>query len=405
MSAASALADRGTFDAVVVGGGHNGLTAAANLARAGRTVLVLEQREHLGGATQSVQAFPGLDARVSRYSYLVSLMPRAVRDELGLDLTLRRRRISSYTPVPGDPTRGLLVDTGDLAATARSFGAVGAASDLAAWGAWGERTAELARAVFPTLTEPLPSVDRMRRAMGEQWWQDLVERPLGEVVERMFASDVVRGVVLTDALIGTFAGAHEASLVQNRCFLYHVIGGGTGDWDVPVGGMGAVLSALEGAVRGAGGEIRTGARATAVDPDGGGHVGRRRRRGASRRCRARGCGVQSPGARPAARRGTDLPVPGRRAAQGQHAPDAAAPAQGRRRRPAGHLRRDLSCQRGLRPARAGARRGGRRPHPGAATPRDLLPLAHRPIDPGSGPGGHPPHADPLRAAHAREALP
>lgn len=85
----------------------------------------------------------------------------------------------------------------------------------------------------------------------------------------MFASDVVRGVVLTDALIGTFAGAHEASLVQNRCFLYHVIGGGTGDWDVPVGGMGAVLSALEGAVRGAGGEIRTGARATAVDPDGG----------------------------------------------------------------------------------------------------------------------------------------
>lgn len=156
MSAASALADRGTFDAVVVGGGHNGLTAAAYLARAGRTVLVLEQREHLGGATQSVQAFPGLDARVSRYSYLVSLMPRAVRDELGLDLTLRRRRISSYTPVPGDPTRGLLVDTGDLAATARSFGAVGAAGDLAAWGAWGERTAELARAVFPTLTERCP---------------------------------------------------------------------------------------------------------------------------------------------------------------------------------------------------------------------------------------------------------
>ena len=229
---------------MVVGGGHNGLTAGAYLARAGRTVLALEQREHLGGAMQSVQAFPGLD------------------------LTLRRRRISSDTPVPGDPTRGLLVDTGDPAATARFFGAVGAAGGLAALGAWGERTAELARTVFPTLTESLPSVDRMRRAMGEQWWQDLVKRPLGEVVERMFASDVVRGVVLTDALIGTFAGAHEASLVQNRCFLYHVIGGGTGDWDVPVGGMGAVLSALEGAVRGAGGEIRTGARAT-VDPDGG----------------------------------------------------------------------------------------------------------------------------------------
>ena len=49
----------------------------------------------------------------------------------------------------------------------------------------------------------------------------------------------MRGVVLTDGLIGTFAPAVDPSLAANRCFLYHVIGGGTGDWDVPIGGMGA----------------------------------------------------------------------------------------------------------------------------------------------------------------------
>ena len=61
----------------------------------------------------------------------------------------------------------------------------------------------------------------------------------------------MRGIVLTDALIGTFAAAHDVDLRQNRCFLYHVIGNGTGDWDVPVGGMGAVTDALEAAARGA----------------------------------------------------------------------------------------------------------------------------------------------------------
>jgi phytoene dehydrogenase-like protein len=75
-------------------------------------------------------------------------------------------------------------------------------------------------------------------------------------------------VVLTDALIGTFADAHDPSLKQNRCFLYHVIGGGTGAWDVPVGGMGALTGALAGAARAAGAVIATGHEAVGIATDG-----------------------------------------------------------------------------------------------------------------------------------------
>ena len=256
---------RSSYDAVIVGGGHNGLTAAAYLARAGRSVLVLERDDHLGGATGSSRVFRGVDANLSRYSYLVSLMPQLIRDELGLSMELRRRRIASYTPLPGDPSRGLLVDTGDGAATQRSFDAIGAGTDASSWQAFATRTQALARAVFPGVTAPLPTQAEARAAVGDEWWDDL-HAPLGQLVERTFGHDLVRGVVLTDALIGTFADAHDPTLVQNRCFLYHVIGGGTGDWDVPVGGMGAVVSALMDAAGAAGAELVTRATVRAVHP-------------------------------------------------------------------------------------------------------------------------------------------
>src|SRR5919202_2736758 len=99
------MASDSRYDAVVVGGGHNGLVAAAYLARAGRSVLVLERRDHVGGAAVSERPWPGVDARLSRYSYLVSLFPRAVASELGLGVELRRRRVSSYTPRPGGDGR------------------------------------------------------------------------------------------------------------------------------------------------------------------------------------------------------------------------------------------------------------------------------------------------------------
>ncbi|GAA1179607.1 NAD(P)/FAD-dependent oxidoreductase [Ornithinimicrobium humiphilum] len=255
-----------SHDVVVVGGGHNGLTAAAYLARAGRSVLLLERQDALGGATVSAEAFPGMGARLSRYSYLVSLLPRQIVDDLGLSLRLARRRYSSYTPVPGDPGAGLLVDNQDAAATARSFAAVGAAGDAARWEEFYRRTGRLARAIWPTVTDPLPRRSEVAERIGDpSLVHDFLERPLGEVVESTFTSDLVRGVVLTDGLISTFAHPHEADLRHNVCFLYHVVGGGTGDWDVPIGGMGQVSGQLEAAARDAGAELRTGATVTNVE--------------------------------------------------------------------------------------------------------------------------------------------
>jgi len=259
---------RSSADVVIVGGGHNGLVAAAYLARAGRRVVLLERLDHVGGAAVSSQAFEGVEARLSRYSYLVSLLPKRVIRELGLDIRLERRRYSSYTPSPGTD-RGLLVDHGDPVATAASFASIDADLDAAAWPGFYARTGALARALFPTVTEPLLTRAEARRAVADDaLWHDFVERPVGEVVERTFTDDLVRGVVLTDALIGTFAPNIDESLAGNRCFLYHVIGNGTGDWDVPVGGMGAVSGALEAAARRAGAEIVTGAEVVAITPDG-----------------------------------------------------------------------------------------------------------------------------------------
>src|SRR5512132_3548230 len=90
------------YDVVVLGAGHNGLVAAAYLARAGLSVLVLEKNDYIGGATTSQKVFPDYDAYLSRYSYLVSLFPEKIIRDLGLKLELRRRATRSFTPYAKD---------------------------------------------------------------------------------------------------------------------------------------------------------------------------------------------------------------------------------------------------------------------------------------------------------------
>ncbi|HEX8781592.1 MAG TPA: NAD(P)/FAD-dependent oxidoreductase, partial [Nocardioides sp.] len=265
-------ASRQKYDVVVVGAGHNGLTAAAYLARAGVSVLVLERLPHVGGAAVSAQAFPGRPARLSRYSYLVSLLPEQLAAELGLGLRFASRRTASYTPWERDGrSGGLLVERPEGEATAASFRELtGGDEEYAEWREFYGRVEDFAGVVAPTLMDPLPTERDLRDRADATTWRELVQEPLGRAIEARFADDTVRGVVGTDALIGTFASLHDPSLIQNRCFLYHLVGNGTGEWRVPIGGMGAVTGALAAAATEAGAEVLTGCGVSAIEtgPDG-----------------------------------------------------------------------------------------------------------------------------------------
>ncbi len=230
------------YDVVIIGGGHNGLVAATYLARAGKSVRILEANPEVGGATQSVQSFPEYEANLSRYSYLVALLPDKIVNDLGLSFECISREVSSYTPYGQD--KGLYVSRIWDSKTEDSFNQLDpSGNEGRAWQSFYAEVAEFAEKIAPTMLEPLKTRSELKRQLDlDATWQYLVEEPIGKVITERFGNDIVRGVVLTDALIGTFASAFD--IQANICFLYHLIGNGTGEWKVPKGGMGALVKEL-----------------------------------------------------------------------------------------------------------------------------------------------------------------
>jgi phytoene dehydrogenase-like protein len=255
------------YDVVIMGAGHNGLVAATYLAKAGKSVLILEANNEIGGATQSVQAFPGFDARVSRYSYLVALLPDKIVNDLNLNFETISRDVSSFTPYTNAQgvDKGLYVSRNWDAKTEESFNEIDpTGNEGKAWQDFYSEVAQFAEKIAPTLLQPLQTRSQMRDLINlPSAWKYLIEEPIGEVICDRFKDDIVRGVVLTDALIGTFASAHD--LQANICFLYHLIGNGTGEWKVPRGGMGALVSELIRVATESGVEIQTNHKVVAIE--------------------------------------------------------------------------------------------------------------------------------------------
>ncbi len=255
-------------DVIIIGGGHNGLVAAAYLARAGKKVRILEANAQIGGATTSVKAFPDFDARLSRYSYLVSLLPDSIIKDLGLNFECISRKISSFTPYERDgKNHGLLVSREWDALTQASFTVLDASGvEARAWQKFYGEIGQFAQRIAPTLLEPLMTRTELRNFIAlPEIWDYLIEKPIGEIISARFNDDLVRGIVLSDALIGTFTSAFE--IQANICFLYHLIGNGTGEWKVPKGGMGVLVSELERIARDFGVEIEVNQRVTSVISD------------------------------------------------------------------------------------------------------------------------------------------
>ena len=255
-------------DVTIIGAGHNGLVAAAYLAKAGKSVRILEANGEIGGATTSVRAFPGFDARISRYSYLVSLLPDSIISDLGLNFECISRTVSSYTPYEHlGAHQGLFVSRQWDLATQESFNLLDpSGSEGDAWQRFYGEIAQFAECIAPTLLKPLMTRSELKALIAmPSIWDYMIEKPIGEVITDRFKDDLVRGVVLTDALIGTFSSAFE--IQANICFLYHLMGNGTGEWKVPKGGMGALVSELERVARNAGVNIEVNKRVLKVESD------------------------------------------------------------------------------------------------------------------------------------------
>ena len=256
------------YDVIVMGAGHNGLVAAAYLAKAGKRVLMLEAADEIGGATASVRAFKEYDALLSRYSYLIALLPDQIVKDLALNFETISREVSSFTPYKKDgKDLGLHISRVWDKQTEDSFiELTGSPAEGVAWQEFYSEVEKFAQKMAPTFLEPLRTRSEMKALIAQdKTWEYLVENPMAEIIRAKFKDDLVQGVVLTDALIGTFVSAN--SIQANICFLYHLMGNGTGEWKVPRGGMVALVNELERVVRSHGVEIKTDSEVTKISTD------------------------------------------------------------------------------------------------------------------------------------------
>jgi phytoene dehydrogenase-like protein len=262
-----------SYDALVIGGGHNGLVCAAYLARAGKRVLVLERRERVGGAAVSEEIFPGF--RFSVFSYVVSLL----RPEIIRDLELPRYGLhilpleSTLTPLAnGD----YLAQWGDHDQNRREL-ARHSLRDAEAYDEFGKLMHQMARAVKPLLatTPPAPGslaprdllgltrLGRQVRALGrEQFYalHKLLTMSSADYLDEWFETEALKATKSASGIIGTFLGPRSPGTAY--VLLHHYMGEIDGvfrAWGFAKGGNGSVSAAIAAAARQHGAEIRTGA--------------------------------------------------------------------------------------------------------------------------------------------------
>ncbi|KAJ4963787.1 hypothetical protein NE237_023726 [Protea cynaroides] len=278
----AALASKKKWDAVVVGGGHNGLTAAAYLARSGLSVVVLERRRLIGGAAVTEELLPGF--KFSRCSYLQSLLrPSVIRElELGRHgLKLLKTNISSFTPCL-DGRYLLLGPDADLNHSEISKFSQ---KDANAYPRYENQLQKFCKFMDFLLDSPTPETLHEVRSFGDQmrdklqksaFWVrclqqalalgqkdmvafvDLLLSPASKVLNNWFESDVLKATLASNGIIGTMASVHTPG--SGYVLLHHVMGETDGDrgiWSYVEGGMGSVSLAISNAAREAGAHIVT----------------------------------------------------------------------------------------------------------------------------------------------------
>ncbi|HYY44163.1 MAG TPA: NAD(P)/FAD-dependent oxidoreductase [Actinomycetota bacterium] len=257
------MPERTTYDALVVGGGHNGLVCAAYLCRAGLRTLVLERREVVGGRCVGDKSASGW--RMGGAMGPVSALRKDVVSELGLGLEVRSPDPQVFAPLEGG---GGLFLWADPARTRDEIARLSPA-DATAYGDFAARFEEAASRLAPLLTYPATWAHArrvLRRSPIEDLYRETVEASIGEVCEDRFASDSLKGVLAWQALMDSAAGPWTPGTAYLYVHRLADAAGAQGACGLVRGGGEALTRSLAEAVRSGGGEILTQAEVAAIKP-------------------------------------------------------------------------------------------------------------------------------------------